>query len=76
MKAVIIGITKDHPQALYYALRSFYLERRDVERPKGQKVTESDGDKDDDKSSSSRLAEEFFAKIRKGKFQISLTISL
>ena len=67
MKAVIIGITKDHPQALYYALRSFYLERRDVERLKGQKVTESttDGEKDDDKSSSSRLAEEFFAKIRK-----------
>lgn len=58
MKAILVGILKDHPQALYYSLRSFYLERRDIERPKGQKV-------DDDTPSSSRLAEEFMSNLRK-----------
>lgn len=62
MKAVIIGILRDHPQALYYSLRSFYLERRDIERSKGQKASSSN---DDDTQSSSRLAEEFMSNLRK-----------
>lgn len=62
MKAILVGILKDHPQALYYALRSFYLERRDVERSMGQKAVPSN---DDDALISSRLAEEFMSSLRK-----------
>jgi len=35
VKAILIRLVKAHPQAVYYALRAFYLERRDVERTKG-----------------------------------------
>ncbi len=62
MKAVVVGILKDHPQAIYYSLRSFYLERRDIERSTGQKAaTQNDGDT----MASSRLAEEFMSNLRK-----------
>lgn len=57
-KATLIGILQDHPQALYYSLRSFYLERRDIERSKNQTA-------DDNTSSSARLAEEFMSNLRK-----------
>lgn len=62
MKAVLVGILKDHPQALYYSLRSFYLERRDIDRSKVQKATSVN---DNDAPSSSRLAEEFMSNLRK-----------
>ena len=35
MKAILIRLVKSYPQAVYYGLRAFYLERRDVERSKG-----------------------------------------
>ena len=31
-KAILNGLVKSYPQALYFSLRAFYLERRDVER--------------------------------------------
>jgi transformation/transcription domain-associated protein len=62
MKAILVGILKDHPQAIYYSLRSFYLERRDIERSTGQKAASPN---DDDTLTSSRLAEEFMSNLRK-----------
>ncbi len=62
MKAILVRISKDHPQALYYSLRSFYLERRDIERSAGQKMSPSI---DEDVLTSSRLAEEFMSNLRK-----------
>ena len=35
VKAILVRLVKAYPQAVYYALRAFYLERRDVERAKG-----------------------------------------
>ncbi|KAL3936676.1 MAG: hypothetical protein SGBAC_008060 [Bacillariaceae sp.] len=35
IKAVMSRVVKAYPQAVYYSLRAFYLERRDVERAKG-----------------------------------------
>lgn len=35
VKAILTRLVKAYPQAVYYALRAFYLERRDVERSKG-----------------------------------------
>lgn len=35
VKSIFAGLAKAYPQAVYYALRAFYLERRDVERAKG-----------------------------------------
>ena len=34
-KAILNGLVKSYPQALYFSLRAFYLERRDVERNRG-----------------------------------------
>lgn len=62
MKSILVGILKDHPQALYYSLRSFYLERRDIERSSGHKTEPSN---DEDLLTSSRLAEEFMSNLRK-----------
>ena len=61
MKGIIIGILKDHPQGLYYSLRSFYLERRDIARSKTPRAAASN----DEAPSSSRLAEEFMSNLRK-----------
>lgn len=41
IKAILRRLVKAYPQALYYSLRAFYLERRDVERAKG--ITSSSG---------------------------------
>jgi len=38
-KAILNGLVKSHPQALYFPLRAFYLERRDVERNRGPLAT-------------------------------------
>lgn len=35
VKAILMRLVKAYPQAVYYALRAFYLERRDVERTQG-----------------------------------------
>jgi transformation/transcription domain-associated protein len=35
MKTILTCLVKAYPQAVYYSLRAFYLERRDVERAKG-----------------------------------------
>jgi transformation/transcription domain-associated protein len=35
IKAILSRLVKAYPQAVYYSLRAFYLERRDVERSKG-----------------------------------------
>lgn len=35
VKSILSGLAKSYPQAIYYSLRVFYLERRDVERTKG-----------------------------------------
>jgi hypothetical protein len=39
MRALLSRLVKAHPQAVYYSLRSFYLERRDVERGKGASIS-------------------------------------
>lgn len=38
-KAILNGLVKSYPQALYFPLRAFYLERRDVERNRGPAAT-------------------------------------
>jgi hypothetical protein len=38
-KAILNGLVKSYPQALYFPLRAFYLERRDVERNRGPLAT-------------------------------------
>lgn len=35
IKNILAKVVKAYPQAVYYSLRAFYLERRDVERSKG-----------------------------------------
>jgi transformation/transcription domain-associated protein len=35
IKSILSRLVKAYPQAVYYSLRAFYLERRDVERSKG-----------------------------------------
>lgn len=35
IKSLLSKVVKAYPQAVYYSLRAFYLERRDVERAKG-----------------------------------------
>lgn len=62
MKAILIGVLKDHPQAVYYFLRSYYLERRDVGRSACQIAASSNYD---DVLISSRMAEEFMSNLRK-----------
>ena len=39
VKAILVRLVKSYPQAVYYALRAFYLERRDVERAKAPSAT-------------------------------------
>lgn len=41
IKTILTRVVKAYPQAAYYSLRAFYLERRDVERAKG--VSSSSG---------------------------------
>lgn len=42
-KAILTSLAKTYPQALYFPLRAFYLERRDVERSKGSLVGSQQG---------------------------------
>jgi transformation/transcription domain-associated protein len=41
IKGILSRVVKAYPQAVYYSLRAFYLERRDVERSKGTSATAS-----------------------------------
>ncbi len=41
IKSLLSRVVKAYPQAVYYSLRAFYLERRDVERAKGITVSAS-----------------------------------
>jgi transformation/transcription domain-associated protein len=41
IKSILSRVVKAYPQAVYYSLRAFYLERRDVERAKGIPSTSS-----------------------------------
>lgn len=41
IKSILSRVVKAYPQAVYYSLRAFYLERRDVERAKGESTTSS-----------------------------------
>lgn len=43
VKAILHKLVKSYPQAVYFALRAFYLERRDVERSKGQSQGQGQG---------------------------------
>eukprot|EP00934_Nitzschia_sp_Nitz4_P007582 Nitzschia sp. Nitz4//scaffold38_size140716//13247//26980//NITZ4_003128-RA/size140716-augustus-gene-0.132-mRNA-1//-1//CDS//3329550021//7572//frame0 len=42
IKAILTRVVKAYPQAVYYSLRAFYLERRDVERAKGVPTNSSE----------------------------------
>jgi transformation/transcription domain-associated protein len=43
LKALLTRVVKAYPQAAYYSLRAFYLERRDVERARGGSSTAAGG---------------------------------
>ena len=62
VKVILGRIVKDHPQALYYLLRAFFLERRDIERSRGQ-----DGESQHDENSltSVKHAEILMSNLRK-----------
>ncbi|KAI2509201.1 PI3/PI4 kinase-like protein [Fragilaria crotonensis] len=42
-KAILTAMARTYPQALYFPLRAFYLERRDVERSKGSSAGSQQG---------------------------------
>ena len=56
IKTVLMRIVSDHPQAIYFPLRAFFLERRDIERSKDQK-------QEDD---AQKHAETLMSNLRKG----------
>ena len=62
---ILIGILKDHPQALYYSLRSFFLERRDVEKSMPDQKSEGANKDESDSQSSLKLAEIIMSSLRK-----------
>ena len=61
-KVALAGVVRDHPQALYYSLRSFFVERREIERSMAQSDAPLD---DDDAPSSARISEELMSNLRK-----------
>ena len=61
-KVALAGVVRDHPQALYYSLRSFFVERREIERSMAQSDVPLD---DDDAPSSARISEELMSNLRK-----------
>lgn len=61
VKAILGTIVKDHPQAVYYSLRAFFLERRDVDRSRSQDVDS----KDDTPLLSVKHAEVLMSNLRK-----------
>lgn len=65
VKPILIGILKDHPQALYYSLRSFFLERRDVEKSMPDQKSDDANKDESDHVSSLKLAEIIMSSLRK-----------
>lgn len=65
VKPILIGILKDHPQALYYSLRSFFLERRDVEKNMPEQKSDGANKDESDHLSSLKLAEIIMSSLRK-----------
>jgi len=65
VKPILIGILKDHPQALYYSLRSFFLERRDVEKSMPDQKSDCASKEESDYQSSLKLAEIIMSSLRK-----------
>jgi transformation/transcription domain-associated protein len=65
VKPILIGILKDHPQALYYSLRSFFLERRDVEKSGSGQNSDDTGKNENDPHSSLKFAEIIMSSLRK-----------
>lgn len=59
IQAVLMRIANDHPQALYYSLRAFFLERRDIDRAKDQ----DSGERQDDDAQ--KHAEILMSNLRK-----------
>mmetsp|Transcript_19582 Transcript_19582/g.41009 ORF Transcript_19582/g.41009 Transcript_19582/m.41009 type:complete len:1565 (+) Transcript_19582:380-5074(+) len=61
VKSIIGEVVKDHPQAVYYSLRAFFLERRDVDRSRGQDADS----KDEESLLSVKYAELLMSNLRK-----------
>lgn len=61
VKAILARIVKSHPQAVYYSLRAFYLERRDVDRARGSSSKSEPGEH----QGSVAHAEELMSLLRK-----------
>lgn len=58
--SVLMRIVSDHPQAIYYALRAFYLERRDIEKTKDRDSSPKQEDND-----AQKYAETLMTSLRK-----------
>lgn len=65
VKPILMGILKDHPQALYYSLRSFFLERRDIEKSVSDPKSDDAKEEENDSQSSAKLAEVIMSSLRK-----------
>ena len=65
VKPILINILKDHPQALYYSLRSFFLERRDVEKSVPDHKSDAAEKDEGEIQSSLKLAEIIMSSLRK-----------
>ena len=63
MKSILNGICLRYPQAVYYSLRAFYLERRDVER--AQKTQPSDPNRQNNTPTAVSHAESLMSELRK-----------
>lgn len=61
VKAVLSRLVKSYPQAVYFPLRAFYLERRDVERAKSSSSSASSSNQ----MSSVAFAEEMMSLLRR-----------
>lgn len=62
IKALLTRVVKAYPQAAYYSLRAFYLERRDVERARGGNVA---GEQNTNHMGSVAFAEEMMSTLRR-----------
>ena len=63
IKSVLNGICLRYPQAIYYSLRAFYLERRDVE--KAQKAQSNEKKRQDISPAGVNHAESLMSELRK-----------
>lgn len=63
IKAILNGVCLRYPQAVYYSLRAFYLERRDVE--KAQKTQSNDQNRQNKAPAAVSHAEALMSELRK-----------